>query len=91
MVLELRATCMTRREAITVVLDRIGCSRQTLFNWVRAVERRQERISRAPPAPSEQSRRLQVLEGEVRELRQVNAALMRIVEAAGLVLPANIG
>ncbi|MFT4247162.1 MAG: transposase [Pseudomonas sp.] len=78
LVSELRGACVSRREAITMVVDRIGCRRQTLINWVRAAERR----ARSPAAAPAGQRRLEALEREVRELRRANAALRRIVEGA---------
>jgi transposase len=58
--------------AIRMVADKIGCSSETLRNWVRQAERDQGR--RAGPA-SEELVELKELRREVTELRRANTIL----------------
>ena len=70
----------TRREhgsqwaAIESIAGKIGCTAQTLCNWVRQAER--DRGLRAG-ATSEERERIKALEREVRELRQTNEILRK--------------
>src|SRR3712207_6201153 len=59
-------------EAIRSIAQKIGCSGETLRNWVRQAERDQGQ--RAGPTTDERER-IKALEREVRELRQANEIL----------------
>ena len=59
-------------EAIRSIAQKIGCSGETLRNWVRQAERDQGR--RAGPTTDERER-IKALERENRELRQANEIL----------------
>jgi transposase len=61
-------------EAIRSIAQKIGCSGETLRNWVRQAERDQGQ--RAGPTPDERER-IKVLERENRELRQANEILRK--------------
>ena len=61
-------------EAIRSIAQKIGCSGETLRNWVRQAERDQGR--RAGPTTDERER-IKVLERENRELRQANEILRK--------------
>ena len=69
MVFEHRAEYATQWEAIQSIAAKMGCSRETLRNWVRQAE--SDRGLRAGPKTQEQDR-IRELEREVRELRQAN-------------------
>jgi transposase len=60
--------------AICSVAGKIGCSGETLRNWVRRAER--DRGLRPGPTTPE-SERVKALEREVRELRQANEILRK--------------
>ena len=60
--------------AIESIAAKIGCTSQTLCNWVRQAER--DRGMRAGPTSAE-SERIKSLEREVRELRQANEILRK--------------
>ena len=60
--------------AIRSIAGKIGCSGETLRNWVRQAERDQGR--RAGPTTAEH-KRIRALEREVRELRQANEILRK--------------
>jgi transposase len=60
--------------AIQSIAEKIGCSRETLRNWVRQAERDQGR--RAGLTTDERAR-LKELEREVRELRRANEILRK--------------
>ena len=60
--------------AISSIAAKIGCSRETLRNWVRQAERDQGR--RAGPT-TEERERIKALERESRELRQANEILRK--------------
>jgi len=60
--------------AITSIAAKIGCSTQTLTNWVRQAER--DRGQR-PGQTSQERERIKELEREVRELRQANEILRK--------------
>src|ERR687894_2278142 len=61
-------------EAIRSIAQKIGCSGETLRNWVRQAERDQGQ--RAGPPPDERER-IKALERENRELRQANEILRK--------------
>ena len=61
-------------EAIRSIAQKIGCSGETLRNWVRQAERDQG--LRAGPTSAEQEK-IKALEREVRELRQANEILRK--------------
>jgi transposase len=61
-------------EAIRSIAQKIGCSGETLRNWVRQAERDQGQ--RAGPSPDERER-IKALERENRELRQANEILRK--------------
>jgi transposase len=61
-------------EAIRSIAQKIGCSGETLRNWVRQAERDQGQ--RAGPAPDELER-IKALERENRELGQANEILRK--------------
>lgn len=60
--------------AIQSIAAKIGCSGETLRNWIRQAER--DRGVRAGPT-SDERERIKVLEREVRELRQANEILRK--------------
>lgn len=60
--------------AIVSVAEKIGCTSETLRNWVRAAERQQVPEQRALDAERE---RVKALERENRELRQANEILRK--------------
>src|ERR1700712_2030415 len=72
LVLEHRGEHATQWAAICSIASKIGCSGETLRNWVRQNER--DRGLRAGPTSAE-SERMKALEREVRELRQANEIL----------------
>ena len=61
-------------EAIRSIAQKIGCSGETLRNWVRQAERDQGQ--RAGPTTDERER-IKALERENRELRQANEILRK--------------
>ena len=61
-------------EAIRSIAQKIGCSGETLRNWVRQAERDQGQ--RAGPTPDERER-IKALERENRDLRQANEILRK--------------
>jgi transposase-like protein len=61
-------------EAIRSIAPKIGCSGETLRNWVRQAERDQG--GRAGPTTDERER-IKALERENRELRQANEILRK--------------
>src|SRR5215207_4583047 len=61
-------------EAIRSIAQKIGCSGETLRNWVRQAERPQGQ--RAGPTTDERER-IKALERENRELRQANEILRK--------------
>jgi transposase-like protein len=60
--------------AIRSIADKIGCSSETLRNWVRQVERDS---GRRPGLTTEERERLKHLEREVKELRRANEILRK--------------
>ena len=74
MVFEHSDQYLSQWAAITSIAAKIGCTTQTLMNWVRQAERDQGR--RAGPT-SQERERIKELEREVRELRQANEILRK--------------
>ncbi|WP_350015806.1 IS3 family transposase [Rhodanobacter sp. IGA1.0] len=74
MVFEHRAEHPSQWAAIESIAGKIGCTAQTLCNWVRQAERDQ---GLRPGATSEEQTRIKALEREVRELRQANEILRK--------------
>jgi transposase-like protein len=74
MVLDHRGEHASQHAALRSIAAKIGCSRETLRNWVRQAERDQG--LRAGPTTDERER-LRALEREVRELRQANEILRK--------------
>lgn len=74
MVFEHRAEHPSQWAAIESIAGKIGCTAQTLCNWVRQTERDQ---GLRPGATSEEQIRIKALEREVRELRQANEILRK--------------
>ncbi len=60
--------------AISSIAEKIGCSSETLRNWVRQAERD---AGRRPGLTTEERERLKDLEREVRELRRANEILRK--------------
>ncbi len=60
--------------AISSIAEKIGCSAETLRNWVRQAERDE---GRRPGLTTEERERLKDLEREVRELRRANEILRK--------------
>ena len=69
MVLEHQGDHASQYGAIRSIAAKIGCSGETLRNWVRQTER--DEGQRAGPTTDERER-IKALEREVRELRQAN-------------------
>jgi transposase len=74
MVLEHEQEYSSQWAAIQSIAEKIGCSGETLRNWVRRAERDTGR--RAGPT-TDQLARLKELEREVRELRRANEILRK--------------
>jgi transposase-like protein len=74
MVLEHRAEHTSQWAAIASIAAKIGCTAQTLSNWVRQAER--DRGNR-PGASSDERECIKALERENRELRQANEILRK--------------
>jgi transposase-like protein len=74
LVLEHEGEYGSRWAAITSIAAKIGCSGETLRNWVRQAERDR---GRRPGPTSEERDRIKALEREVRELRQANEILRK--------------
>ena len=64
----------TQWAAITSVASKIGCTSETLRNWVRQAERNG---GHRPGPTTAERERIKVLEREVRELRQANEILRK--------------
>lgn len=60
--------------AIQSIAEKVGCSGETLRNWVRRAERDQ---GRRPGLSTDDRARLKELEREVRELRRTNEILRK--------------
>jgi transposase len=74
MVFDHRSDYTSQYEAIRSIASKIGCSGETLRNWVRQAERDD---GLRPGPTSEESDRIKALEREVRELRQANEILRK--------------
>jgi transposase len=74
MVFEHRSDHASQWAAIVSIAAKIGCTAQTLSNWVRQVERDQ---GKKPGATTGERERLKALERENRELRQANEILRK--------------
>ncbi|MGH3085215.1 MAG: IS3 family transposase [Gaiellaceae bacterium] len=74
MVLEHRTEHTSQWAAIASIAAKIGCTAQTLSNWVRQAERDQ---GRRPGATTDERERIKGLERENRELRQANEILRK--------------
>jgi transposase len=74
MVLEHCSEYATQWKAIQSIAAKVGCSGETLRNWVRQAER--DRGARAGSTTQDQQR-IRELERENRELRQVNEILRK--------------
>ena len=74
MVLEHRGEHASQWAAIVSIAAKIGCTAQTLSNWVRQAERDQ---SKRPGTTTDERDRLKALERENRELRQANEILRK--------------
>jgi transposase len=74
MVLEHRSDHASQWAAIVSIAAKIGCTAQTLSNWVRQAERDQ---GKKPGATADERERLKALERENRELRQANEILRK--------------
>jgi transposase len=74
MVLEHRGEHASQWAAIASIAAKIGCTAQTLSNWVRQAERDS---GKRPGTTTDERERIKVLEREVRELRQANEILRK--------------
>ena len=74
MVFDHQSEHASQYEAIRSIAQKIGCSGETLRNWVRQAERDQGR--RAGPTTDERER-IKALERENREIRQANEILRK--------------
>jgi transposase len=64
----------SRWAAMASIAEKIGCTTQTLCNWVRKAERGQGRL---PESGSQEKARIKELERENKELRQANEILRK--------------
>jgi transposase-like protein len=74
MVLEHRGEHSSQWAAIASIAAKIGCTAQTLSNWVRQTERDS---GKRPGTTTDERERIKTLEREVRELRQANEILRK--------------
>ena len=74
MVLEHRGEHASQWAAIASIAAKIGCTAQTLTNWVRQAERDQ---GKRPGTTTDERERIKALERENRELRQANEILRK--------------
>jgi len=74
MVRESAAEHASQWSAIQSVASKIGCTGETLRNWIRRAERD---VGERDGLTSEERERLKKLEREVRELRQANEILRK--------------
>jgi transposase len=74
MVLEHEAEYASQWAAISSIAEKIGCTAETLRNWVRQAERD---AGRRPGLSTEERQRLKELERENRELRRANEILRK--------------
>jgi len=64
----------SRRAAISSIASKIGCTAQTLNEWVKKAE---VDAGKRAGVPTEMAERMRALEREVRELRQTNEILCK--------------
>jgi transposase len=64
----------SRWAAVTSIAAKIGCTSQTLHEWVKKADRDS---GRTPGIPADAAERLKALERENRELRQANEILRK--------------
>ena len=74
MVFEHRSDHASQWAATVSIANKIGCSAQTLNNWVTRAERDS---GKRPGATTDEQERLKALERENRELRQANEILRK--------------
>ena len=74
MVIEHRGEHASQWAAIASIAAKIGCTSQTLSNWVRQAERDQ---GKRPGATTDDRERIKALERENRELKQANEILRK--------------
>ena len=74
LVLEHEGEYASQWAAIQSIAEKIGCSAETLRNWVRQAERDE---GRRPGLSTEDRKRLKELERENRELRRANEILRK--------------
>jgi transposase-like protein len=74
MVLEHRGEHASKWAAIVSIATKIGCTAQTLSNWVRQAERDQ---GKRPGTTTDDRERIKQLERENRELKQANEILRK--------------
>ncbi len=74
MVLEHRGEHASEWAAIASIAAKIGCTAQTLSNWVRQAERDQ---GKRPGTTTDERERIKALERENRELKQANEILRK--------------
>ena len=74
MVLEHQGEHSSQWSAIESIAGKIGCTAETLRNWVRRAERDQ---GLRPGLTTDERARMKALEREVRELRQANEILRK--------------
>jgi len=74
MVLEHENEHTSQWAAITSIAEKIGCSGETLRNWLRQAERDE---GRRPGLTTEEQQRLKDLERENRELKRANEILRK--------------
>jgi transposase len=74
MVLEHRAEHTSQWAAITSIAAKIGCTAQTLSNWIKQAELDE---GKRPGASTDERERMKTLERENRELRQANEILRK--------------
>ena len=74
MVLEHEAAHASQWAAITSITEKIGCTAETLWKWVRQAERDQ---GTRPGLTTEERQRLKQLEQENFELRRANEILKK--------------
>ena len=74
MVLDHEAEHTSRWQALLTIAAKIGCTGQTLNEWLKQAERDS---GRKPGLPTDMAARLKALERENRELRQANEILRK--------------
>jgi len=73
-VFEHRTAHASQWAAVVSIAAKIGCTAQTLSNWVRRAERHQ---GKRPGTTTDDRESIKALEREVRELRQANEILRK--------------